>query len=295
MKAISFGAILWDVIEGKKYLGGAPFNFAAHLSKLGAESYMISRIGRDKLGEEAVKIAQKLRVNISLVQVDPVHPTGTVKVAVESNGLPSYHINEDAAYDYIEINDGMLTELKKTDAEVFYFGTLEQRSEVTRNTLYRLLESLKFKYIFYDVNLRQNYYSREILKKSLSHTNILKLNSEEMEQLSNLIYGQELSEKDFFHRITNNYPLKTICLTKGGKGCLVYSEGRMKEITGKHVKVIDTVGAGDAFSAAFIHKYLQNNDPFEAAEFANQVGGYVASRRGAIPEYNNEIKSLFSG
>ena len=292
MKAVSFGAIIWDIIDGKKYLGGAPFNLAAHLAKLGAESYIISRIGKDALGEEALKVAAGLGVDISLVQLDTIHSTGTVKVSLTGDGQPSYIIDEDVAYDYIQVNDRLVARIKDIGIEAFSFGTLEQRSELTRNTLYFILDSLKIEYVLYDVNLRQNYYSKETVQKSLSYANLLKLNSEELAQLSDLIYNKKLSEKQFFSQLDKDYSLKSICVTKGENGCSVYSAGKIKEVLGNRVKVLDTVCDGAAFSAVFLYKYYQTGEPYQAAELANCIGGYVASCRGAIPEYSEEIKSL---
>lgn len=292
MKAISFGEVLWDIIEGKEYLGGAPFNLAAHLAKLGCSSSMISRIGKDRRGKNVLQKMALLGVDSSLIQIDSIHPTGTVNVVLSKEGQPIFRINEEVAYDFIELQNGMLKTIRSESFDAFCFGTLVQRSEITRNTLYELLRNASAKHFLYDVNLRQNFYSKEIISETLTFSTIVKLNEEEVRVLSPLLFGKELSNRDFASEITRSFCAKIICITKGENGCAIYYNGEVKEIPGINVRVVDTVGSGDAFSAGFLFKYCNGLDPFKSAEFANILGAFVASKSGAIPEYDSEIRKL---
>jgi len=139
---------------------------------------------------------------------------------------------------------------------------------------------------FYDVNLRQKYYSKEIINKSLSVSGIVKLNDDEAKVLPEIVFNKKMDEKEFATELCRGYRVKIVCVTRGGNGCAVYSGGEFREIPGIKVKVIDTVGSGDAFSAGFLFKHCSGKDPFEAAEFANRLGAFVASKRGAIPDYD---------
>ena len=232
MKSLSFGEVLWDIIDGKEYLGGAPFNLAAHLAKLDCESYMISRVGNDSRGSIALKEMLRLGVNSSFVQIDQTHSTGTVNATIMDNGIPSYIINEDVAYDFIDKSEIISGYFSKIKLDVFCFGSLTQRSNVSRDTIYSLLELLKPGDVFYDVNLRQNYYSKEIITKSLSYSSIVKLNIEEVEILSELLYGQKMSERIFADKATSDYKVQIVCITKGSEGCSIFHEGKCESILG---------------------------------------------------------------
>jgi fructokinase len=291
MKAISFGEVLWDIIKGKEYLGGAPFNLAAHLAKLRCESFMVSRVGNDKRGWSVLKEMSKLKVDSSFIQSDKIHPTGTVDVTLR-NGQPSFIINKNAAWDFIETQQVLVRRIKSGSFDVFCFGLLAQRSETSKKTLYRILKTIDSKHIFFDVNLRQNFYSKEIVEKSFSYCDIAKLNDTEVKTLSPVLFGENLKEKDFADEVCRSFPVKIVCVTKGKDGCTVYYKRKSRNIPGIKVKVADAVGSGDAFSAGFLFKYCTGEDPFRSAMFANRIGAFVASRRGAIPEYDTKILNL---
>ena len=176
MKSLSFGEILWDVFDDYRHIGGAAFNFAAHLAKLGAQSSLVSAVGADSAGQEARGILQAQGVNDSYLNTVESAETGTVSVALES-GQPSYTIREGAAWDFISLTDAQLADIGKQDWDIFYFGTLAQRSNVSRKTLAGLLRAMRGVHRFYDVNLRQNYFSAEILKNSMENASIVKLKS----------------------------------------------------------------------------------------------------------------------
>lgn len=277
MKSISFGEILFDVIGNTEHLGGAPFNLTAHLAKLGNQSWIISAVGQDARGEKIKAEAKKLGVHDDFLQTNKF-PTGYVQVEIDIQGKPTYEIHENVAYDNIE------AVMPEENFDCFCFGTLAQRNSVSRQALRETLNNTETEEVFYDVNLRQNYYSREIIEESLRFCTIIKLNDEEVVVLSKLLFDSDLGEAEFAKMIQKKYNIKIVIITRGSKGCAVFAEDDMVEVQGIKVEVKDTVGAGDAFSAGFLHKYFGTKNIKESAEFANELGAYVASKSGAIPE-----------
>ena len=295
MNVLAFGEILWDIIEGNHHLGGAPFNFAAHTAQCGNTAFIVSRLGKDKLGEEAFEMCGKVKVNHSLIQWDEQHPTGIVDVTLK-DGQPDYVIQENVAYDYIEYNKSLQL-LREDYFDVFYYGSLAQRGPVSASTLLKLLTNHYFREVFYDVNLRKKGYSDAIIKKSLVYCSILKLNIDEVPVLAQILFGKPAAgEEDFCKRLHDLYHnINTVVITAADKGCMIYSKGRLTHVPGVPVKVADAVGAGDAFSAAFMHTYIQHGDAIRAAQVANQMGAYVASQHGPIPAYTEELKKVIAG
>ena len=291
MKVLSFGEILWDIIEGKHYLGGAPFNYAAHLAQCGAEVQMISRLGEDQLGKEAFAAAQNLGVGTTFIQWDEQKPTGTVDVFL-ANGQPSYTIHPNVAYDFLDFESLKAVGLLDQTFDVFAFGTLAQRDATSRATLYSLLDTMKFKHVFYDVNLRKDCYTPENVKASLEHSTMLKLNDEEVEYISGVLFDESLTIEAFCEKVAAECAQNLIIVTAGAKGCYVFYEGVLHFVESKKVKVADTVGAGDSFSAAFTYTFFHTGDPVASAAAANLVGGFVASSHGPIPSYSPEIKTV---
>lgn len=283
MKAIAFGEILWDIIDGKPHLGGAPLNFAAHLAKSGVESHMVSAVGNDDLGTKALKRVRELGVGATHVNQLRNYPTGTVDVFLE-DGQPDYLIHENVAFDHIKIS-----EKKLPDVDLFYFGTLIQRASLSRSTLYSLLANNHFEYVFYDVNLRKNCYTAENIMKSLEFANIVKLNLDEVEEIGRLVWGGVKGLEAFLTRLDAEYAPKIVIVTDGGNGCYIYELNELKHVAGIEVEVQDAVGAGDSFSAAFMAKYFKSKDALLSATVANKVGAFVASSKGAIPEYSDEL------
>lgn len=291
MKVLSFGEILFDIIEGVNYLGGAPLNYTAHMAKCGAEAYIYSRIGKDALGKEALEQINALGVQTRYIQTDTAHATGTVEVVLEE-GHPDYTILENVAWDYISLDEAQKAAL--ADFDVLYFGTLAQRHEVSRNALWHLLNTNTYKHVFYDVNLRKGFYSKEILHTSLKMCSILKLNDDEVKVLAELIYAKDLTMESFAQKVSTDYNINNIIITAGAKGCYIYTKQQLHFIQGYPVTVIDTVGAGDAFSAAFTYHYYKSGDPLHSAAIANRLGAFVASSRGPIPAYTEEIKKILA-
>ncbi len=291
MKLLSFGEVLWDIIEDKEYLGGAPFNLAAHASKMGMGSYMISSVGKDQRGDKVLEAARKHEVDLAYTGVHPDKPTGTVDVFLK-DGQPSYTINENVAWDEIILDDVQIENIAGVQWDVFCFGTLAQRTESNCRLLDRLVSTINAKHILYDINLRQDYYNIDIIKNSLEHSTILKLNDEEAWKIAKLLFNKE--EKDLkiiSQMLAEKCNLKIVCITRADEGAVVFSDNEYKEIPGIDVKIADAVGAGDAFSAGFLFAYFSHNTPFESAEFANEIGTFVACNTGAIPDYSEEIRN----
>ena len=289
MDVVAFGEILWDVIDGVPHIGGAPFNFAAHAARCGLKSSIVSAVGDDELGRRALAEAERLGVDVSMVGVLPSLPTGTVNVTL-ADGIPSYEIVRPVAWDEITgdaaawgpaalpCNDGRAgSPLPAVDVpRAFYFGTLAQRSSVSAATLGSLLHTCASSLVFFDVNLRQDYWSGELVENGLAFTDILKVNDDEMRTLG-------FAPESLFARFPR---LKTVVETRGAAGCRVTSrDGEAFDSPAvADGPVVDTVGAGDSFSAAFLAAVLRGECLASAAEAGNRLAGKVAARAGAIPE-----------
>lgn len=268
---VSFGEVLWDVIEGVPHLGGAPFNFAVHCALCGLKTAIVSSVGDDELGRRACKKARDYGVDVSGVTVNLRAPTGTVMVALK-DGMPSYDICQGVAWDEISVADRFLAQ---SCPRAVYFGTLVQRASVSAAALKRVLDAWKDAEVFFDVNLRQEYWSKSLVEESLARATILKLNNEEQATLG-------IDPATIF---VTHQRLKTVIVTKGADGCEVFLRGGTSFVSPARSAgpVVDTVGAGDAFSAAFLSAYLKGATPQEAARAGNVRGGFVASKAGAIP------------
>lgn len=291
MKALVFGEVLWDIIEGNYHLGGAPLNFAAHVVQCGQESAIVSCLGTDSLGEEALIKIKNMRVDTSLIQKSE-KPTGTVPVKL-TDGQPEYHITADVAFDYVNGGNLDLEKIKNCDA--FYFGSLIQRHHVSAQALYFILDNFSFKKVFYDVNLRKDCYNQAIIEKSLSYCTMLKVNDDEVEVISQMLYGEKMDFEAFSRQVCEVYPkIEIVIITTGKEGSLIFQAGQLHKVPGVEVKVKDTVGAGDSFSAAFLCSYFRTSDPILSATIANRVGGYVASSSGPIPGYPDDLLKLLS-
>ena len=296
MKALLFGEILWDIIDSKPYIGGAPFNLAAHLTKMGLKSTLISSVGKDVLGRKALKEVEKRSIDSTFIRIHPHLPTGIVEVSLDENGHPTYLIKENVAWDNIILNQDLTADSTKNRWEVFCFGTLAQRSRENREMLGQIISWVRPNQIFYDVNLRQNYYRKEWIEKSLCQCSIVKLNDREALVISELLFGQTLKQENLAELICQEYHPSIVCITHGKNGSSVYRNGNLEKIPGINGPVADTVGGGDSYSAGFLFSYLCGSSLYEAAEFAEIIGNFVVSQSGAVPEYpewlEKEIENL---
>ncbi len=288
---IGIGEALWDVLPEGKKLGGAPANFAYHVSQFGLKSCAVSAVGDDELGREIFTQLDQRHMNYIIDKVD--YPTGTVDVTLDANGIPCYEIKEGVAWDNIPFTPQL--EAAAKDCTAVCFGSLAQRSEVSRQTIYRFLDTMpkeEGRYRIFDINLRQGFYSKEIISESISRCNILKINDEELVTVSRLFGypGIDLQNKCWL--LLGKYNLQMLILTCGVNGSYVFTPGEVSFIETPKVDVADTVGAGDSFTAAFVASILQGKSVRQAHERAVRVSAYVCTQNGAMPVLPEEVKGL---
>ncbi len=278
---VGIGELLWDVLPTGKKAGGAPINFVYHATQLGAEGYAISAVGKDELGEEIVQELDNNHIAHCIESVD--YQTGTVEVTLEK-GIPTYNIIENVAWDHIPVSSKAIEIVKK--AKAICFGTLAQRNMDSRKALTELLsyapeDALRF----FDINIRQNYYSKELILDLLEKANILKINDEELEMLRPMM-GLEGDYEVCCKALLEKYGLKYVILTAGSKFSAIYSTDENSVIGTPKVAVADTVGAGDSFSGAFVYSILAGKSLKEAHRKAVNTAAFVCSKEGAWPEYS---------
>jgi fructokinase len=279
---IGLGEVLWDLLPSGKKLGGAPANFAYMASVLGDRGVIASRVGKDEFGRAAMIAMKGLGFDTAYVQQDDEHPTGTVKVQIDITGQPEFEIKRLVSWDFLEWSEswGRLA----AAADVICFGTLAQRSPISAATIDRFLRVAPAKALrIYDVNLRQCFYSREVLERSLQHAQILKLNDQELLGVAGLLEIGFGSEQILARRLLDSYDLRLVCVTRGARGSLLVSESESFEHAGFKVKVADSVGAGDAFTACLAHHYVRGLGLGEISEHANRFAALIATQVGATP------------
>lgn len=280
---IGMGEVLWDVLPDGKKLGGAPCNFAYHVSQFGLNSRAVSAIGDDALGKEILKNLDEKEVQY---QIDTVpYPTGTVQVELDANGVPQYEIKENVAWDNIPYTARLETLAENTKAVCF--GSLAQRNVVSRNTINRFLDAIPPEnepLVVFDINLRQGFYTKEIICNSMERCNILKINDEELVLVSRLFGYPGIDLQDKCWILLGKYNLKMLILTCGINGSYVFTPGNVSFQATPTVEVADTVGAGDSFTAAFIASILKGESVPEAHRRAVEVSAYVCTQNGAMPK-----------
>ena len=279
---VGIGEALWDVLPEGKKIGGAPANFAYHVSQLGLESCAVSAVGDDELGKEIRSNFEEKKLQ-TLIETVP-YPTGTVQVEIDKLGVPQYDIKENVAWDNIPFTPQIEELAHRTKA--ICFGSLAQRNEVSRNTIEQFIEAMpktEDTLIVFDVNLRQSFYSREVLDRSMKRCNVLKINDEELITISRMLgyQGTDLQSKCWI--LLGRYHLKMLILTCGVNGSYVFTPGSMSFIATPKVKVADTVGAGDSFTGAFVASILKGLSVADAHQKAVNVSAFVCTQRGAMP------------
>lgn len=279
---VGIGEILWDILPGGKQLGGAPANFAYNAMALGARGCIVSAVGGDSHGREILEHVRRAGIDPEHIAVDPEHPTGTVTVQVDCKGIPSFTIHEGAAWDNIVFNErsGELA----TAADAVCFGTLAQRSETSRKSILCFIESVPTDCLcIFDVNLRQRYYSSEIIRESLRQCDVLKLNEQELPVISEIL-SISGSESEILQRMILDYDLTLVALTLGEKGSRLASSSEVSFLEAMKVPVVDTVGAGDAFTAALTMGLLQRLPLRVIHENATRLAGFACTHQGAVSE-----------
>ena len=290
MRIVSIGEILWDVISADEYLGGAPLNFAAHARKLGHDVFLISSVGDDQRGHRALAGLQRCGISSEFVQIIRGQSTGTAEVDLGPDGKPMFRIVRPGAYDFVSLTSAQLRRLVELQPHWIYFGTLYHTSRRALDLTMKLLDELSSVRTFYDVNLRDGNWTLTTVEQLASRASVIKLSDSEAEFLdaSLNLDGTEGSMEHFCRRWSEQYRCKTICVTFGERGCGIYKDGDYIEVPGCKVNVADTVGAGDAFSAGFVHGLEQGWNARRCGAFANAVAALVASRPGAIPDWSVE-------
>lgn len=295
---VGIGEVLWDLLVTGPQLGGAPANFAYHANALGAHSYVITRVGDDDHGREIIRRFREMGIRSGAIQVDESAPTGTATVALSGNGLAHFTVQENVAWDFIAATHEALALVAQ--AHAICFGSLAQRSHSSRQAIQQLLaaagtDSLRV----FDINLRQKFYSREVIERSLRVANVLKLNDDELPVIADMLALRGTIEEQL-KQLAATFHLRLIALTRGAQGSLLYQsnaesdgEERWSNCPSRAVDVVDTVGAGDSFTAALVMGLLRKMELDEVNLLANDVARYVCSQTGATPALPLEFAKRF--
>lgn len=285
IKALVYGETIWDVYPDGEVIGGAPFNFSAHLAHLGNEVRLITAVGNDDLGDRAIEKMEYHRIGTEFVQKNG-YPTGRCEVTLDENGVPKYDIVKDVSYDHIAVDDELIRAIKEYKPDVFYFNSLIQRSKESQEGLLRILNSCRFKQVFCDINIREGCFDRFSLAVCMERATILKVSCEESHWLYD-IGLLKARERNFPLSAAKQYPsLDLIIYTLGKDGSQVYDPmTKMTYLSGKpeKVRVVSTVGAGDCYGATFIDSYMRGDSIPDAMYRATERSNLVVSRKEAVP------------
>lgn len=286
---VGMGEALWDMLPEGKKIGGAPANFAYHVSQFGLNSRVVSAVGEDELGAEILKNFQEKKLNCMIETVP--YPTGTVQVELDTNGVPCYDIREGVAWDNIPFTPALEGLARQTQAVCF--GSLAQRSVVSRETINRFIDAMPESDTtlkIFDINLRQGFYTKDILCNSFRKCNVLKINDEELVTVSRMFGYPGIDLQDKCWILLAKYNLKMLILTCGVNGSYVFTPGSISFVETPKVEVADTVGAGDSFTAAFVASILKGKPVGEAHKLAVEVSAYVCTQNGAMPILPDSLK-----
>jgi fructokinase len=284
-KVAGIGEVLWDKLPQGDVLGGAPANVAFHASQLGAESYIISAVGNDNLGNEIISRLSVKGINLHINRA--AYPTGTVKVTLNEQGVPDFVITKDVAWDHIELTSESFDLAGQLDAVCF--GSLAQRNTMSHNSITKFLDLLPHKTLkIFDINLRQNFYTKQLINDSLANSDILKINDDELLIISELL-GMKGDEEYLCRKLLDTYELELVAYTCGAKGSYLFGENEKSYLKTPVVKVKDTIGAGDSFTAALMVSLLNGCILSECHLLAVDIASFVCEHDGAMPEYSEEL------
>ncbi len=318
-RVVGVGEVLWDLLLTGPQLGGAPANFAYHAHALGAQSSVITRVGSDDCGSEIIRRFREMGLPETTVQMDEAHPTGTAKVELSGDGLARFTIQENVAWDHVALAPEAVAAASSADA--ICFGSLAQRGETSRKAIQQLVAAAPANALkVFDINLRQEFYSSHVVEESLRLANVLKLNEDELPRLASMFHlsgstddsiieniairsdgsfaartrtGVSRPHEQQIEQLAQQFNLQVVAFTRGANGSLLYQNGRWSDCPSSAVKVVDTVGAGDAFTAAMVSGLLRRMDLDEINDIANQVARYVCSQAGATPPMPPEFARRF--
>lgn len=286
LQVVAIGEILYDVVGNQQHLGGAPYNFVHHARNLGADAYIISRIGQDDLGAGVERRLDDAGISSAFLQIDTAHPTGTVQVTVDQQGQPEYDIQHGSAWDNMEFLDKDRDLIDR--ANVFYFGSLAQRTATARASIQAAISAAPLDTLrVFDINLRSPHYELQTLLTGLDNCDLLKLNEGEVGVLRDLL-KLPAQEAEAVNALMANHPMEIVVLTRGAAGASAYTKDSIFNASGIPVAVTDTIGSGDAFTAMFALALADGEDVEEALALANAAGAYVASQAGATPPMDLE-------
>ena len=286
---VGMGEALWDMLPEGKKIGGAPANFAYHVSQFGLDSYVVSAVGEDELGTEILANFREKKLGCMIERVP--YPTGTVQVQLDSNGVPCYDIREGVAWDNIPFTPALESLARQTCAVCF--GSLAQRSVVSCETINRFLDTMPDgpgRYKIFDINLRQGFYTKDTLCNSMRKCNILKINDEELVTVSRMFGYPGIDLQDKCWILLAKYNLKMLILTCGVNGSYVFTPGEVSFVETPKVEVADTVGAGDSFTAAFVASILKGLPIPDAHKMAVETSAFVCTQNGAMPALPDRLK-----
>lgn len=291
-RVTAIGEILWDVYPEKKRLGGAPFNFIYHVWKLTGSAEFISNVGNDEYGKEILDFLKRKNFPTKYITIDNLHPTGNVKVKLNEDRTPRFEISKECCYDYLTINEDA-QKLIEEETELIYFGTLSQRSETSRNSIQSLFN--KNKKYFCDLNLRHDFFSKEMIEKALVTSNVIKINHDELNKLIAL-FNLSASTLKAIEQLTVNYNIDLVCVTLGEDGAILYNGKNFDKQKSEPKEIIDTVGAGDAFASLLCVGYLKKMDIKKINKLANEFAADICGENGALPKddsiYNKYIREF---
>jgi fructokinase len=287
MRLVVVGEVLWDRFPDFARLGGAPLNVAVHLKRLRHDPLLVSAVGTDAPGEEAKKAITAFGLDTTLLQSSDRHPTGYATVRIEVDGDTSFVIERPAAYDAVRLSDESLRQIARWNPGWLYYGTLFASSAPARAVLHQLLNALPNAARFYDVNLRPGFESPELVRELLRTADVVKLNERELRFVRELL-ELPADPEGFCRAGSDRYQWRAVCVTLGAGGCAMLVNGDYADAPGLQVDVADTVGAGDAFAAAFVHGLVSNWPAARIASFSNRMGAMVAASPGAIPDWTHE-------
>lgn len=287
---VGMGEALWDMLPEGRKLGGAPANFAYHVSQFGLDTRVVSAVGDDELGNEILANFAEKQLDCQIEKV--AYPTGTVQVTLDEKGVPCYEIKEGVAWDNIPYTSALENLAKQTHAVCF--GSLAQRNAVSRETINRFIDQMpedENVLKIFDINLRQHFYSKELIEASLKKSNVLKINDEELVVVGEMFGFADIDFQDKCWILLAKYNLKMLILTCGTEGSYVFTPGEVSFLETPQVQVADTVGAGDSFTGAFVAAILSGKTVKDAHRLAVDVSAFVCTQNGAMPELAEELKN----
>jgi len=278
---ISIGETLWDVLPTGEFIGGAPFNVAAHMARLGARTFLVSRVGADPRGTKALAAAEAIGIDTSLIQIDEHHPTGIAQAELDATGSARYHFPTPVAWEHIEAPAAALRVASEADALIY--GVLSQRCEHARPALRSLIKANRWR--VFDPNLRPPAIDEKVLTWGLAHANLVKLNETECDVVAGILNASSEPES-LRSSLAHHYGVESLCITRGEQSSLLYHAGSWHEQPAIPVTVVDTIGAGDSFLAMLVVALLSGQPPAAALERASRLAALVVARAGAVPMYD---------